>query len=307
MMMRCFHKMIVLSLCVLVLPAFLFSCKKSLGDRWVDSTDKIELYADASETSPVVTRIPGGEKVEALQEKPGKLNPAVKWTEVRWNGMTGWTWNTSLSLTQPAQQAPQAESSFPAETIIPLPELEAAAKEFYEARLMKELAGKTEGEINETINRLREFGYKVKYRIGDFAVVKTGASFLGPATDIITHADALWQKKDGKWSQSQTLPLGEKGEKLYLYQMNNDELPDVLMMRNVSDSCTLTVYLGKSDGTFQQVGAPGSDEGISFDDIGGTVMKIGKCGGTSIEAPEGEGRIVITFDCAKNMLVKTKK
>ena len=112
--MRNLRTMIVLSLCVLVLPVFLFSCKKSLGDRWVDSTGKIDIYADASETSQIVAQIPGGEKVEALQEKAGKKNPAVTWTEVRWDGMTGWTWNTNLSLTQPAQQAPPAESSFPA-------------------------------------------------------------------------------------------------------------------------------------------------------------------------------------------------
>jgi len=38
----------------------------------------------------------------------------------------------------------------------------------------------------------------VKYRIGDFAIVKTGSSFLGGVADIDTHADALWQMNSRK-------------------------------------------------------------------------------------------------------------
>ncbi len=307
--MHGFRKMIIFSLCVLVVPAFLFSCKKSLGDRWVNSTSNITLYADASESSGMVTLVPGGEKVEALRETGDRrYGNDIRWFEVRWNGKIGWTQGHNLQSTPvQAQDTPAPVASFPAETIIPLPELEAAAKEFYEARLKKELAGKPEKEITETVDRLRGFGYSVKYRMGDFAIVKTGASFLGPATDIVTHADALWQKKDGKWSESQTMPLGGKGEKMYLYHMNNDEYPDVLMLTCVSDFCKLTAYLGKADGTFQEVGSSGEEGEINFPDFVGPVMKIGKCGDTSVDLTQDGKKVHIAFDCEKYALVKTVK
>ena len=304
MMVHGMRKKILAAVCVFIIPALLFSCKKSLGDRWVDSMPGITIYTDADEKSAMVTLVPGGEKVEALQEKSGRPDPAVKWTEIRWDGKTGWALSTSLKSSPIVPQAP-TESSFPAETIIPLPELEATAKEFYENRLKKALGEMQDRMIAELVVKLHKFGYSVKYKLGDYAVVKHGESFGGPPTDINTysHADALWQKKDGRWSE--IIPAGNWGGSMHLYQMNNDEFPDVLVKKCVSDACTLLVYLGKPDGTFQLLETPGNTG--EFPEVGGTVLKIGKCGGTSLEFPDGAEKILITFDCAKNVLVKTKK
>lgn len=303
--MRKLHRMIVLSLCVCVLPVILFSCKKSLGDRWVDSTFSVDVYADADELSAKVAQVPSGEKVEALQEKSDRRNAAVKWTEIRWNGKTGWLMSNNLKSSPIETPAPAAESSFPAETIIPLPELEAAAKEFYGNNLKKAVGEMQAQMTEELVARLHRFGYSVKYRVGDYAVVKHGSRFGSPVDDLesYTLADSLWLKKDGKWSE--VIPCTDWGGQMYLYQMNNDEFPDVLVKQCVSENCSLTVYLGKADGTFDKVVAP---DGIGdFPEVTGLVMKIGKCGGTSIELPESGGNAVISFDCAKNSLVKTKK
>lgn len=295
-------KIAMLTVCMIIVPMLMISCKKSLGDRWVFPATGTDIFTAADEKSAVVAHIPGGTKVEAIQEK----GEAEKWTEVKWNDKKGWARSGSLSQTENVEP-PAVESSLPTETIIPLPELEAAAKEYYENRLKKALGEMQDQMIAELVGKLHKFGYSVKYKVGDFAVVKHGESFGGPPIDLNTysHADALWQKKDGKWSEA--IPCGGWGDQMYLYRMNNDEIPDVLVKKCVSDYCTLSVYLGKPDGTFQAVTAHGEAGSDSFPEFTGPVMKIGKCGGTSVEFTEGDKKFLISFDCEKNVLVKTKR
>jgi len=298
---------IVTTACVLLGCLFSFACKKSLGDRWVYAAAGIDIYAAPDTKSPLVTHVPVGEKVEALQEKDGAPGSQEKWVELKWNDKTGWAHAGGLTKTEGERETPQAESSFPAETIIPLPELEAAAKAFYENNLKKALGELQDQMIALMVDKLHKYGYAVKYRVGDFAVVKHGESFGGPPTDINTysHADALWRKKDGKWIE--VIPNGGWGDQMYLYQMNNDEFPDVLVKRCVSDLCSLFLHLGKADGTFQEVGSPGDADEITFPDYVGPVMKIGKCGGTSVDLTVDGKKVHIEFDCEKNLLVKTVK
>lgn len=290
---------VAFTLCIMVSIMFSFACKKSLGDRWVFHAAGTDVYSAPDVKSTLIAHLPQAEKVEAIKEE-------IDWVQIKWGDKTGWVQKSRLTndinqLESPSQET--AQSQFPPEQAIPLPELEAAAKAFYENQLRQEFAGMPD--LDNFINRVHKFGYTVKYKLGEFAVVKHGESFGGPKNDITNYepSDALWQKKDGRWTE--IIPNSGWGDKMHLYYMNNDEFPDLLVYHCVSDGCTLDVYFGKSDGTMQSLELP---SGLHYyPETPGTIMKIGKCGETSIMIPDGDKKITISFDCAKNTLVKTIK
>ncbi len=299
------RRITIIAVAVIAMIGITVACKKGPSEfRFVSQTDGTDyyVYSEPGYGNRPYGRIPCGDKIGIISRKTEK---GAVWVETEMYGKKGWLLESALTADEGSLKCGQAETkntvAVPGLVVIASTAEEAAAK-YYPERyrkiygdLQKQFPENyTEAKITGIIGQIQSKGISARSKAGNYTVITHGA----PVGDmeVIEKADALWQKAENGWREY--IPSDDWGDTIYLGHANSDSFPDAFFVRCVSDMCTITVYLGKDDGSMTA-----GREQFTTPEVPGLTVNLDGCGGTAIRAGN---RTVASFDCGQNRLIMAK-
>jgi len=319
------------------IPIILLGCSKSDKTRWVDANVGLRLRMEPTTESKQICLIPDGEKVELIKVDKNEVilnNKTGHWVQVKWNDMSGWAFDGFLNDKNISRWV-TAKSGLPYDIentrengVIPYNEI------------VKYIGpGKWENSAivswrNKNVNVNGLFLSIEKNYSHDFLELRKIASEkfsknnwikIYPEDMVITNNKwlyhiiyisknqdneksymySLWFNDGKTWQEIETDGSNSE-DHLKMYNLDEDDNPDILISGGCCDSYHVQVLLGTSDKKMVKVFDASGTTYIADDnksnineDKAPSIISEGKCDKTVINFKNKN----YTFDCKKRQFI----
>lgn len=314
------------------------ACSKTNETRWVNANAGLRLRTEPSTESKQIELIPDGEQVIILNKNKDEVsinNVTGRWVQIKWNEKTGWAFdgfltNQNLSRWVTTKTGlPYYNEQKSEHGIIPFKEkVKFVNSGKWENYVIVNWRGNNVSVRSEFLIDNINFTYSYP-DLREVASKKLSTShhdtvypediyietnnWLYHIISIARGQDeekafleSLWYKDGNTWKEIELLYSNHDSFRFKMYNLDEDDNPDIMMYGGCCDSGSVEVFLGTSDKKLNKIfEAHGVDYPSDFDSSkktdpdSPTIISKEKCDKTIIEFKKHK----FVFDCNKRQFI----
>lgn len=327
-----------LVLMVFLILIFLVACSKSNETRWVNTNAGLKLRLEPSTESKQIDLIPDGEQVVILNKNKDEVsisNVTGRWVQIQWNEKTGWVFDGFLT-NQNLNKWVTTKTGLPYYNdqkneygIIPSKEkVKFIAPGKPEGYVIVNWRGdfvSVRGEFLSDSNNII-YNYTDLREVASKKLTNSQKDIIHPEDMYIDanawlfhviyisrnqddekdYLESLWIKDNNIWKEIELYGSNHDAFRFKMYNLDEDENPDIMMYGGCCDSGFVEVFLGTPDkklnkifeahGTYYPSDFNPSDKTDSDAPI---IISDEKCEKTIIEFKNKQFK----FDCKKKQFI----
>lgn len=327
-----------LFLMTIFISTIFFACSKSDQTRWVDANAGLRLRMEPSTESQQIDLIPDGEKVVLLKENKNEVminNKTGHWVQIKWNDKIGWAFDGFLT-NQNLNRWVTTKTGLPyyneikgEHGVIPFKEkIKFVGPGKWEKYVIVSWKGNNLSVRNEFLSNDINFTYDNSElrKVASEKLTASQRDKIYPEDMFIEsnkwlyhiiyisrnqdsekdYLESLWFNDGNSWKEIELFGSNHDAFSFKMYNLDEDDNPDILIHGGCCDSYSIEVFLGTSDKKLNKIfEAHGVDYPENFNEAeknepdSPSLVSTGKCEKTAIEFKKKK----YIFDCSKKQFI----